>query len=104
MIPHERSLVEEYADRPFALLGVNADPDPAKIRKQTKDAVNWRSFWDGPLGGAGPTSTQWNITAWPTVFLFDHEGVLRRTWRGVPKPAELDPAIEALVTTAEKAR
>ena len=33
MYPHERSLVEEYKDRPFALIGVNSDRDREKLKE-----------------------------------------------------------------------
>ena len=32
MYPHERSLVEELKDKPFAILGVNSDKDLAALK------------------------------------------------------------------------
>ena len=34
MYPHERSLVKKLADKPFALVGVNSDPDLEKLKGQ----------------------------------------------------------------------
>ncbi len=33
MYPHERSLVEEMKDKPFALIGVNSDKELARAKK-----------------------------------------------------------------------
>ena len=45
MYPHERSLVNEMKNRPFALIGVNSDKDLDKIREIVVDKnINWRSF------------------------------------------------------------
>ncbi len=80
MYPHERSLVKEFSDAPFALIGVNSDKDLEKVRQivKAKD-LSWRSFWNGPKGGRGPISAQWNIRGWPTIVLIDHEGIIRYT-------------------------
>ena len=52
MIPHERSLVEKFKDKPFALVGVNSDETPEKLREvQKKEKITWRSFFAGPGGG-----------------------------------------------------
>jgi hypothetical protein len=78
MIPHERSLVEELKDKPFALIGVNSDPDKNYYREQQKEmGVTWRSFWCGEKGTRGPIPTKWNVTGWPTIYILDHKGVIR---------------------------
>ncbi len=100
MYPHERSLVEEYKDRPFALLGVNSDQDREKLKTilEEKD-LTWRSFWNGG-STSGPISTEWNVRGWPTIYVIDHEGVIRqKNVRG----DQLDAAIKDLVEKAEAA-
>jgi len=80
MIPHERSLVTALKDKPFALIGVNSDPDLDTYRAQAKEnRVTWRSFWCGPKGTRGPIPTRWNVSGWPTIFVLDHKGVIRFT-------------------------
>ena len=32
LIPHERELVEQFKGRPFALIGVNGDPDKKELK------------------------------------------------------------------------
>ena len=99
MYPHERSLVKNYADRPFALIGVNGDPDLEKAKAgNKKHSITWRSFWSGEEGPGGPIPTKWNIQGWPTIMLIDAEGKIRyKNIRG----KELDQRIEELVKEAE---
>jgi hypothetical protein len=95
MYPHERSLVKKLADKPFTLLGVNSDDDLEKIRETVKEKnITWRSFWNGPDGTGGPISTQWNVMGWPTIYVMDHEGVIR--YKQVRGP-QLDEAITTLL-------
>ena len=78
MIPHERSLVEELKDKPFALIGVNSDRDLDTYRQKAKEMqVTWRSFWCGKDGTGGEIPTTWNVRSWPTIYVIDHEGVIR---------------------------
>jgi len=95
MYPHERSLVKRLADAPFALVGVNSDADLEKLRPRlAEEGIVWRSFWNGERGTDGPISTAWNVHAWPTIFVLDHEGVIRyRDVRG----EDLDRAVDALL-------
>ena len=78
MVPHERKLVERTKNQPFALIGVNGDPDRGKARQVAKkESMTWRSFWNGREGPHGPISRAWNVRAWPTVYVLDHRGVIR---------------------------
>jgi hypothetical protein len=78
MIPHERSLVDELKDKPFALIGVNSDRDLDYYRSEAKEmGVTWRSFWCGDQGTSGPIPTKWNVSGWPTIYVIDHKGVIR---------------------------
>ncbi|MEO2090267.1 MAG: TlpA disulfide reductase family protein [Gemmataceae bacterium] len=78
MAPRERELADRMTDRPFVLIGVNGDPEKkglAEVMAQHK--INWRSFWAGEKGPAGPIPTAWNVNQWPTTYLIDHTGVIR---------------------------
>ena len=78
MYPHERSLVERMKDRPFALIGVNSDTSLEKIKEVVaEEKISWRSFWNGPEGPDGRISSLWNVKGWPTIYIIDHEGVIR---------------------------
>ena len=99
MYPHERSLVETYKNRPFAIVGVNSDSLETLQKVRADGTVLWRSFWDGG-NTQGPIATRWNVRGWPTLYLLDHTGRIRfRDTRG----EALDEAIAELVTEAEAA-
>ena len=99
MYPHERSLVETYANRPFSIVGVNSDPKETLEKVEGDGTVLWRSFWDGG-DTRGPIASAWNVRSWPTIYVIDHEGVIRyKNVRG----DELDAAIAELVEKAEAA-
>ena len=85
MIPHERSLVKQMEGKPFALLGVNSDSDKSETRKRCrKEEVTWRSWFDG---SEGPIVKAWRVEGWPTVYVLDHKGVIRRKFLGDPGEA-----------------
>jgi len=78
MYPHERSLVKKLKDKPFALLGVNSDDDLEALKPRLQEErITWRSFWNGPEGTRGPISAEWNVRGWPTIYIIDHQGVIR---------------------------
>jgi thiol-disulfide isomerase/thioredoxin len=103
MVPHERSLLGRVDGRPFAILGVNADKDRDLYRKVCrKMGISWPSFFEGDVGG--PIAGQFNLYNYPTVYLIDHRGVIRRKYREPPDEAALDRAVDRLVIEAESAR
>ena len=92
MLPHERSLVQRLATKPFALLGINSD-EPAKLPEiLKKEAITWRNAVAGGTDGALPTA--WNVSGWPTIYVVDAKGVIR--FRDV-REAEMDKAVDALL-------
>ncbi len=99
MYPHERSLVKRLANQPFALIGVNSDTDKVALRKRMgEENITWRSFWNGPKGTSGPISEAWNVQGWPTIYVIDHNGVLRfKNVRG----EEMDKAVDTLLAEME---
>jgi hypothetical protein len=101
MYPHERSLVKKMEGKPFALVGVNSDRDRAALKKVlAKENITWRSFWNGG-GSEGPISTRWAVRGWPTLYLIDHKGVIRKKWVGGPGNEVMDKEIDRLVKEAE---
>ena len=95
MYPHERSLVKQLADKPFAIIGVNSDDNLESIRKVVKEKdLTWRSFWNGEKGTGGPISEAWNVSGWPTVYILDAEGRIRAK---NPSPSGIDKTITKLL-------
>jgi hypothetical protein len=102
MIPHERSLVQKFKGRPFALIGVNSDRSLFLYRKKRAEwQVTWRSFRDEGVAGKPAISEDWRISAWPSLFYLDHEGVIRH--RDVSEPERMEALLEDLVAAAETA-
>jgi len=98
----EREIVRQYHNRPFVVLGVNADPSPELLLKTTKaDQLETRSWWDGP---GGPIASSWNVRAFPTLCLIDHLGHIRFRVEGIAPGslAEMEKKIEQLVREAEQ--
>jgi hypothetical protein len=97
MYPHERSLVQRLANEPFALLGINSDPDRETLKEvMEQEQITWRSWWDGGSTG-GPIATQWNVSGWPTIYVLDHEGVIRfKNIRGETMDKAVDKLLEEL--------
>lgn len=100
MYPHERSLVKTYANKPFAIVGINSDSDREELKKVVrKEEITWRSFWNGG-STSGPISTRWNVSGWPTIYVIDAEGVIRYKSVGADEEA-IDAIVAKLVAEAE---
>lgn len=99
MVPHERSLVKRMAGRPFVLLGVSSDHTPDDLKRvQENYEISWRSWFDGRHGRI---AARYRIEYYPTLYLIDHTGVIRKTFVGPPRNEVLDKDIEQLVEEAE---
>jgi thiol-disulfide isomerase/thioredoxin len=100
LLPHECELSVHYKGRPFAIVGVNSDPDRGELKPiLEKHRIAWRSFWCGEKGPFANIPATWNVQAWPTVFLIDANGVIQaKNLLGTA----LDAKIEDLVAQAER--
>jgi len=95
MHTYERSLVEQYRGRPFAILGVNGDLDRETFRlTREKERLAWDSVWDGR---GCPNALLWGIQGYPTVFLLDQQGVIRFQSLGPPSRQALEKQIDILL-------
>ena len=77
MYPHERSLVEEMANRPFALIGVNSDDVERAKKAIEENGLNWRSFQNQEENRANAISADWYVQGWPTIVVLDAEMKIR---------------------------
>ena len=100
MYPQERELVTKLKDEPFAIVSVNTDTTVETLKKSiTSGKITWRCWYDG--GRAGPITTRWGVSGFPTIFVLDQAGVIRfKDVRG----AELDRAVATLLDEARAAR
>ena len=102
MYPHERSLVKRLEGKPFALLGINSDRDLDKLRPRLeKEKITWRSFWNGPGGTRGAIAERFGVRGWPTIYILDHEGVIRFVNKRGPA---MDEAVDKLLAELEQGR
>ncbi|MFN3242093.1 MAG: TlpA family protein disulfide reductase [Planctomycetota bacterium] len=105
MIPHERSLVDKWKDRPFALIGVNSDrtnTDKGMAlykEKQKEMGVTWRSFRDE--GNTPRISEDWRVRGWPTLYYIDHEGVIKH--KNIRGEKQMEEVLEEMIAAAEAA-
>jgi thiol-disulfide isomerase/thioredoxin len=100
LYPHERGLVTRMEGKPFALIGVNSDKDRDKAKQHMADEKNdWRCFWNGKEGPAGPIARLYNVRGWPTVFVLDAKGVIR--YKDAIRK-ELDEAVDVLLEELNK--
>jgi thiol-disulfide isomerase/thioredoxin len=92
MVPHEREMVKRLANKPFALVGVNADDDRETLKRtQEKHGMTWRSFFDGRTG---PIGDRWNIQQFPVIYVLDANGVIRH--KNV-RFGDMDAAVNSLL-------
>jgi peroxiredoxin len=77
-VPHHRKMMEDFARRPFTIVGVCCGDEKEQAAKtMTKEKMTWPSFLDGDLD-EGRICQQWNVDALPTVYLIDSNGVILR--------------------------
>ncbi|MCS6865767.1 MAG: TlpA disulfide reductase family protein [Gemmataceae bacterium] len=103
MIPHERELVKKLKDKPFVLISVSADDKKETLEKfLEKEEMPWVHWWnDGPRS---EVLTKYRVRAFPTLYIIDHNGIIKHKWIGNPGNDKIDAAIEELVKVAEKAK
>jgi peroxiredoxin len=101
LMAHERRLLTRMKGRPFAVVGVNGDEPEELPALWKKTPLPWRSFRN-QRKDLPDVSKEWNLKGWPTLFLIDQQGAIRRRWIGPPGDKVLDKEIETLVRAAEE--
>ena len=79
---------------------MNGDGDLKDAKKAVERfQIPWRSFWNGEDGPGGPIAVAWNVRGWPTIYLIDHEGIIRhKELHG----EYIDGPLEKMIVAAEK--
>jgi hypothetical protein len=94
MLPRERALVRKLADKPFTLLGINSDKSRSALQKVLREQkITWPNIHDGS-GSAARIASEWNVTAWPTIYVLDHAGVI---WYREVSDDDLEQAVTELL-------
>jgi peroxiredoxin len=99
MYPYEKALIQRLRSRPFVLVGVNNDNDKAELQREIKrHQITWRSWWDSD----GRITTRWQSESLPSIFLIDHNGIIRERFSGVAPSEVIDAAVERLLKECEQ--
>jgi thiol-disulfide isomerase/thioredoxin len=100
MIPHERELVERLKGKPFKLISVSVDEKKDTLEKfLTKTPMPWTHWWDN--GEENPIVEKLKVRGYPTLYLIDANGKIRRKWTGVPQPLDdIDKSVDELLKEA----
>jgi thiol-disulfide isomerase/thioredoxin/pimeloyl-ACP methyl ester carboxylesterase len=102
LIPHERELTVRFEGQPFDIVGVNCDENIEKAREAVvRTGMTWRSFRDH-VGDARAITGDWKVLGYPTVYLIDHHGIIRKRWVGSPTSDELSHMTAVLVDAAQR--
>lgn len=97
-------LVKRLHGKPFEIVGINSDRKPETAKSHIeKTQITWRSFSNEGKGLGGAIQKEWNVHAGLTIYLLDHNGVIRPHHGGLDAE-DLYKTIAPLVEAAEKVR
>jgi hypothetical protein len=84
-------------DKPFAIVGINADGDlKAATDAVAEHGMTWRSFRNERKED-GPTISEDWVIGFPTFYVIDREGIIRKRWLGETTLEELNAVINPLL-------
>ncbi len=99
MWPHEKQLVEDLKDAPFALVGVFRGKKPALKQLVDNGKVTWKNWVDGT---DGPICAKWRVTAVPVIYILDHNGIIRHHALGFVPDSQLSKWVQDLLAKVPK--
>jgi peroxiredoxin len=83
-LPHYKAWMKDYAEGEFVVIGIQtpettAERDPEKVSAAaTREGIKYPLLLDLKSSNW----KNWSNTMWPTVYLIDRKGFLRRWWQG----------------------
>jgi thiol-disulfide isomerase/thioredoxin len=97
MIPHTQKLVEKLKDKPFVFVSVSADAQKETLVNFLKsNKMPWTHWWSGMAGMV----KDWEVEAFPTIYVLDAKGVIREKIVGANNAA-VEQAVEKLMKEVE---
>jgi len=83
-LPHYKSWWQDYADRGLVVIGIQTPETAAERDLEQVRAAAKREEIKYPvlLDLESENWKRWSNTMWPTVYLIDKQGFLRRWWQG----------------------
>jgi len=94
-----RELLEKFKDKPLAWFGINADDAPSEELRKVLAAED--ISWANVLDPSQTVCDAWNVDGYPTVYIVDHEGIIR--YREVDRE-KLRIAVNVLMSRAISAQ
>jgi peroxiredoxin len=89
---------DRFEGRPFAMLGVNCDPNPEDAAHAIETGpIPWPNWYD-PASEDDSLTGRYHVDRFPTLFLIDDDGVLRHR---IPFPYPEDRLAQAIETLLE---
>jgi hypothetical protein len=82
MHPIQKEILSKFPKESVVVVEMNSDPLDsleAVRNKIESERLDWIVVTDG---SHGPASEQWRVTAWPTYFVLDSNGRIRRRATG----------------------
>ena len=64
--------------------------------------MTWRSFRDHTEDRVAAITGDWKVIGYPTLYLIDHHGIIRKRWIGGPTPEELTHMTAVLIDAARR--
>ena len=78
-VPGLKRLQDRMKDQPFVILGISRDRERAAWQAFIiEKRMTWHQYYDE----RAQIVRSFNIQAFPTYLLLDHEGIIRHAWRG----------------------
>jgi hypothetical protein len=86
-------MVERLDGKPFTLLGINSDWDRSGLQaKLDENGISWPQLHEGKERAV---SQRWNVQGYPTIYILDHEGVIRK--KGFMPESEIEKMVDELL-------
>jgi thiol-disulfide isomerase/thioredoxin len=104
MYAYQNHLINRMNGKDFVLVGVNSDVTKEEAQAAVKNnKLAWRSWHDG--GGQwqqGPIAQRYGVTGYPTSFLIDKNGIVRKQHVGVTADLVLDREVDEVMAAGEQ--
>ena len=96
-LPHVKQIAHRFEGKPFAVLSVSLDDDDAKWRSfVSANGMTWLQTRDGRF--TGPIAGEFGVTAIPSTFTIDADGVLEDQHVG---DADIEGKLKKLIDRAQ---
>lgn len=104
-LPHYNGWHSDYADKGLVVIGIQTPETPAERSPERVAAAIQSEQIEYPvlMDAKNSNWNQWSNTMWPTVYLIDKQGFLRRqwqgemNWQGIPGEKQMRETIEQLL-------